>query len=511
MNNPKFKLIGFSITLALAGLAVLFNDSIPFAVILLMLAVLIFLSVIIFFFWEKLPSIITDIDKPKAKAKEIYQEAAIKGGTIHATHIFPNDRNPKNDFAVETLSKTSEIIDLSFNRILLLDSLEDERYWLENLFSSLPQNISKKFYLLNSYPLILPRIAKALLPRLNLLLYQNVTGRVCNSFIGLDHLHLAGVNVNFAIHSRSRNVYRTLLKYFEQIAGSGHFRPCNSIEEYNATQRASSQIERGQGVVARIVDFAEITPGVMFVGLFGSMARVALGISSNNMMEQADLDVDLVVIYDKHSLAVSISDLRQHIENMLNPQRTSVTWGPDLTPFYEFRTEGKINVDIELLEVGSDFYKKNQLLGYSIFRYFMPLYSIDRLPVVNYLDIPTSPLSLVERRRLLLKDRQGLEFFSDKLNSSLKSTDPRRLCTHVLRNTVWAISGEWPLHTKEAINYLQNDNILGKCIEVQTAKEILSSSEQDIKRKLDSYYEQLVIFIQPIIEKLRNEFAKKTG
>jgi predicted nucleotidyltransferase len=190
--------------------------------------------------------------------------------------------------------------------------------------------------------------------------------------------------------------------------------------------------------------------------MFGSIARAAIGFTRDIALENTDADVDLLVVFDPKSYPETEQQLRDCLEEALNRRQTHVTWGPGLQPFYPFRDEERIDVDIECHQVGSDFYVRYPLLGYSIFRYFMPLYSRNQQAIVSYLQILTKPLTSRERWKLVVSDRQGLESFKKRLAEARGEADPRRLCTHLLRNVVWAITGEWPTTGKAAGQYLSD-------------------------------------------------------
>jgi len=500
MNERKWAVLSLAASLALAGLAIVFSQSLPYATVLIGIAALLATVSAIWSVWEWFPRILTDPEQAKATARSIYRCAARNGGMIHATHIFPVDRNPANDFAIEELGKAGTDVEIVFHRVLLLDSIEDERRWLTLLFSQLRENIAKRFYTLSSYPLLLPRIAKAVLPRLNLILYLSSQNRRCQVFVGLDRLHLIGMSVNFALHSRSQRVYRALLRYFDQITGGAHFRSCNSLKEYDAAQPASTQVQRGQAVVSKIVDCAETTPGIVFVGLFGSIARAALGLTADIVMENTDADVDLLVVFDPRIYPGTEDELRQHMEAALDVSRTHVTWGPDLSTFYPFRDEHRIDVDIECLPTGSSFYMENSLLGNSIFRYFMPLYSTDQRPIVSYVQVPMMPLIPVERWRRVVSDRQGLQYFKRRLAGISSATDPRRLCTHVLRNVVWAITGIWVITGTMAGQYLTELDEWKDKPELQDVIHVIGLSTQDIRRDLQKSFDVVETMLNVALE-----------
>jgi predicted nucleotidyltransferase len=279
-------------------------------------------------------------------------------------------------------------------------------------------------------------------------------------------------------------MYRVLRKYFDHITDSGHFRQFGNFEEYTASQRLSSSVERGQAVLSRIVDFAETTSGVQFIGIFGSMARAALGYIPEPMPERTDADVDILLIFSRAQLGRSIEETQRAVEQLLDPEKTKVTWGPDLSPFYHYRDDNRVDVDIECLEAGSRFYVSNRLLGYSIFRYFMPLYSADRLAVASYIGIPTVPLSEGQRWAVLECDRQGLRALMERLKTpqEIPETDPRRLAAQMVRNLVWAMTGIWSPTANEAIAYLQATDDWRGLESLQRVKRLLQDDTQSVRR-----------------------------
>lgn len=490
MSGKGWSILSLAGSLFLAALAVVFSNSLPYAITLLVVAFLLVIGTVLWSAWNSFPRVFTDSKRPQDVARDIYRMAAQEGGTIHATHIFPVIRKPEDDYAVIELGKCSDNVEIVFHRVLLLDSIEDEGNWLRVLFEKLGKNVSKRFYTLSSYPLLLPRIAKAVLPRLNLILYQSPNGRSCRILVGLDRLHLdlAGDAVNFAFVSRDRMVYRVLLRYFEKITGSPHFRCCNSFEEHVANQPASTVVQRGQSVIARVVDFAETTPGIVYVGLFGSIARAALGLTASGNLEAADPDVDLIIVYDPHSCENGIEDVHTKIEDALGRERTNIVWGPDLDVFYPFRDEGRINIDIECLEAGTDFYTKNKLLGYSVFRYFMPLYTVGQVPLVNHIKVPIEPLTISERWALLVSDRQGLSDFRRRIVQTPEETDPRRLVSHIFRNLVWAETGFWPVAGKDASVHANSLNGWRNEKNFKEASELLTASPKSICKNLSKSF-----------------------
>lgn len=451
--RQKLPLISIACTIGLTGLAIVFKDSIPFGVTLIVICIVLIVATVSWFFWESIPRFFTNQDDAVKAAQSIYRQASSTGGVIYATHIFPKDRDPNSDFAIKELKKAKPRINITFHRIILLDSKQEERNWLSTLFREIPAVVQNKFYVLSTYPLILPRITKSLLPRLNILLYQSPSGLICRTAIGLDRLVDEGNKVNFIITSRSNLVFRTLQKYFEHITGSHHFRPITSIDEYASTQQLSSSIEHGQDAVAKLSEFAEITSGISFIGLFGSMAKAALGLGPRYGIDETESDVDIIMIYDpvQH---MDTASLRKKIQAAFYDQEYEIAWGPDLAPFYPYRVPNKVNIDIELFRVNDTFFEENLLLGHSIFSYFFPIYSLDGRGVSNVLKIPSKPLRYGERMKIVREDRQGFLMFKKRISEGAKHSDPRRLAAHITRNLVWAISGYWPRSPHDAASYL---------------------------------------------------------
>ena len=478
---------GITLSLLLAALAIVFKDSIIYAVLLMSFAGLLATVFGVKLVKEYLPKIFSDKERPKLIAQSIYRAAAQHGGIIHATHVFPISSDFTQDLAVTELKGTPTVVGLSFHRILLMDSDYDEKHWVNYVFASIPKTVSITIYVLKTRPLYIPRFLKTVLPRLNLLLYKSHSGST-RSFVGLDRLPQPNIaDVNFAMESRNRRIYSTLLKYFERITGSGYFDAYSVAEAYAKSRNLRSPVIRGQSTAARIVNFAETTPGISLVGLFGSMAQSSLGIDNESVVDPSDLDVDILLIYDPDQLDCEWGEIRDRVESYLNRSVTAVTWGPDLTPFYEFRDDLKINVEIECFPIGSSFFVQNRLLGYSVFRSFLPMYSAEGRAVVPLLSIPSDPLSAESRWSLVLRDRQGIEQFANRMKSEQVATDPRRLCVHLIRNAVWASTGIWPRSARDAYDYLVQSNV--SVISVGTLKAsmtLLNEEPEMIKADLMS-------------------------
>lgn len=499
-----FPILTFAISVVITGAGALFRESAGlFGGVLIVAGLLIMVSAISWLSIENVPRIHVKQETSAKAAKKIYGKASCNGGIIYATHVFPNNNNPLEDFALNALRDSSNGSNLTFHRVLILDSNFQERNWLTKLFEDLPKTVQKKFYVLGSYPLVLPRIVKALLPRLNILLYQSPSGWECRTLVGLDHLEIGNIRVNFVVTSRSKKVFRVLQKYFEHITGSNYFRTVTSIEEYYATRRVTSAIERGQDVVSRISEFGETTSGISFIGLFGSMAKSALGLSKN-FVDETEADVDLIIVYDPYEH--NEQTLQNLILDHLDSSHQEVTWGPDLSSFYTFRSLSHINIDIELHTIGSSFYNENRLLGYSVFQYFFPVYSQSTMGVSHYLPIPSNPLRMEERISLIINDRQGLRMFRDRIADSNQNADPRRLTSHVLRNIVWAVSGYWPRSSQDAADYLSSHPDWQSISCLQESSNLITKTQAEVQGQVSRYNENLKKMIDDALDLLTSTF-----
>lgn len=501
LNHESIKtsfgtIIGIIIAMILTASGVIFAKSLIFAIALYGLAGLIVCYILSFLIYFSLPRIYISPKKPKEIAREIYATAAKHGGSICATHIFPTSPDNNDDLAIIELSKARHDIDLTFTRILILDSVKDERLWLESLFSSLKDKIETTCHVLQKYPLSFPWLLKACLPRINLLLYQSSSGSKSISFIGLDKLHRNITtddednkkNLNFAIYSRNQKIHRTLINYFNRITVSGHFRICSSPDDFYSAQRINSRVERVQPIISKIKDFAETTQGILHAGLFGSTARSVLGLYDARPKTRTEADVDILIVYDPSKYRSPRIELEEIIKSFLDFNSTRITWRPGEDTFYTFNKPEKLNIDIELLENKSEFYHSNQLLGYSIFSSYFSLYSSLDKAIVNLLTIPQAPLTERQRFNIIKNDRQGLNYFLEKMADYPKQTDPRRLCAHVLKNSIWAKTGMWAPSSYAAATYLEECNFgLDKDI-LRSARNLLGKSSDEIRADLISNY-----------------------
>lgn len=219
--------------------------------------------------------------------------------------------------------------------------------------------------------------------------------------------------------------------------------------------------------------------------MFGSVAKSVNDIFPDSLSNPQDMDVDVLLVCDANA---SIDGIKISIKSHLSEDKYMIVWGDDDKEFYFFRDKKKVNVDIEIFSKGDDFYKRNQLLSYSIFRYFLPLYSYRASNVSDHIGIQRGPMLEKERWKRLIKDRKGFIEFKQELSKPNKEIDPRRFMSHILRNFVWAASGHYPATAKIAVEYLRmrTDKILNEEL-FEKASVILTSDYDAAKEHQYTY------------------------
>jgi len=76
MNERKWPFLSLAGSLALAGLAVVFAQSLPYAAILIGVAVALVIGTVVWSAWESIPRILTNPEQAKEAARSIYRHAA---------------------------------------------------------------------------------------------------------------------------------------------------------------------------------------------------------------------------------------------------------------------------------------------------------------------------------------------------------------------------------------------------------------------------------------------------
>ncbi len=471
-------LLGISIIMAAFG--VFFGQSTWYGLTLLSIGIAVFLFFVIKGLFDYIPRMFFDSNKACMMAEKIYEEASLKGGTLQSTHIFP--RNELQDMATDKLSNVKSDVNLKFSRLMILETQQYEQKWITLLFDKISSNVDLSLKVLSKYPLFFPRLVHAVIPRINLLLYNKNNRHI--SMMGLDHLRLLGTNmVNFALVSHSKRVFNLLEKYFNSLQSYSQIISIKNIEEYLSICRDDNIDFRVKHVLSKIVSSAEINPNILHVGVFGSISRYLSGFLSRAHPKEQESDIDILIVYsDDKSEAKDL--ITNELMKELPSDQYEITWGPDENQFYEWRSPNKINIDIELIKITSFFFKQNQLLGKSIFSSYCNLYSFKESSLCDYIQIPDDIISEKDRYQIVLKDRKGLEDFLKNIRTDRENVDPRRVMSLIVRNVTWAISGQYPHSSNHAIDFLEClwENIFPD-VHIDNVKEILQSGRDTARQQ----------------------------
>lgn len=456
MSLTSKDVLGFALALGLAGLAAVFGASGLLGVILLSGAVIALLLVVLHMLWTRLPKVYLGAHQAKEAARRVYEEAARKGGELAATHIFPRDTEPGNDLALEILSRAAPKSPLIYERIIIVDNPDLESTWVNGMFEEVRRSVNLSLYVLTRYPLLFPRLVKAVIPRVNLLLYRK-NGRHF-SLVGLDQLELLGGSPqgSFAISFRGKSVFDMLHRYFDSITSYGGISQVRDAQEYEA-ERDPRLYRRGTlPAIATLVNVAEAEPRILHMGLFGSVAKQESGLFPEVFGREHESDIDIILVCSRDN-QVTLQQVKDLITTVLPADQYEIVWGDDEDYFYEWRTPGKLTVDVELHYYGSSFYRDHRLLGSSVFWYYWPIYSVRGRSVSSCLGIDRALLPEKVRWELVLRDRKGLEAFVSRLSAAVERVDPRRVASLTVRNVAWAASGHHPGTTDLGIRYLAHD------------------------------------------------------
>jgi len=468
----RTEIISLAISFILTGSGVFLGKTHAWGYLLVVLGIVGIIFIVIREVIERLPKLYITPGKAGKAAIEIYNQALSKGGTILATHIFPTEENFNNDFAVDVLKKADVDPKIEFRRILIVENPAKERKLVENLFSQIPNTVGITLHVLARYPLGITMLTKSSIPRFNLLLHQKENQY--RSLLGLDDLAIPNVaKTNFAIEFRGRNSYESLKSYFWSVTASQDLVAIQTISQYNNYRSLESIPLDAHQAITSVIKFAEYDSRVIFTGLFGSIAKSVNGIFPVSLSNPQDMDVDVLLLCEANA---SIDEIKTSLKSHLSEDKYRIIWGDDDKEFYSFRDMKKVNIDIEIFSKGDDFYKRNQLLSYSIFRYFLPLFSHRASNVGDHIEIQSGPMLEKERWKRLIKDRKGFIEFKQELSKPNKEIDPRRVMSLILRNFVWAASGHYPATAKIAVDYLRrrtdkllNDELLEKASVILTS------------------------------------------
>lgn len=480
----RTEIISLAISFILTGSGIFLGKNHSWGYLLVVLGIFGIIYVLIREVIERGPKLYITPGRAGKAAIKIYKRALSKGGTILATHIFPTKENLTNDFAVDVLKKADADPKIELHRILIVENPAEERRIVENLFSKIPDTVDITLHVLARYPFGITRLTKSSIPRFNLLLHQ--TESEYHSLLGLDDLAIPNIaKTNFAIGFGGRNSYESLKSYFSSITASQDLVAVHTISQYNNFRSLEAIPLDAHQAITSVIKFSEYDNRVLFTGLFGSIAASVNDIFPDSLSNPQDMDVDVLLVCKANA---SIDEIKKSLKSDLSEDEHRIIWGDDDKEFYSFRDKTKVNIDIEIFSKGDDFYKRNQLLSYSIFRYFLPLYSHGASNISDHIEIQRGPMLEKERWKRLIKDRKGFIEFKQELSKPNKEIDPSRVMSHILRNFVWAASGHYPATAKIAIEYLRmyTDKLLNNEL-FEKASVILTSDYNVTKERQYTY------------------------
>lgn len=492
------EIIAIAIGILLSGFGVFFGQFYVWGYLLVVTGIICLFYVAYIEYVSKKEKVYTKPREAFYAAKKIYNIVLEQGGIILATHIFPANENILEDMAVATLKYAKSNRKIEFRRILIVEDPAEERRIVETLFNEIPNTVDITLHVLARYPLGITRLTKTSIPRFNMLLHQSEN--TYSSLLGLDDLSIPNApKTNFAVQFKDKASHISLKSYFSSITSSSDLIAIRTIQQYN-NQRSLEIIPlKAHQAITKLVKCAEQEPEIICAALFGSIAKFINDVFPDSMSNSHDMDIDVILICES---TTNIINMKNEVEKRLNRDDYHIIWGDNEIDFYTFRSQHKINIDIEIFRKGDDFYKRNHLLSYSIFRYFFPLYFHKASNISDYIPIQKGPLTEKERWIKLVKDRKGYVDFKKSLSTNNLNVDPRRVLSLVLRNFVWASSGHYPATAKICIEYLRNiKSRLGNPLEailIDQADEILSSDYQYAQNNQSKYLETSILILDKL-------------
>ncbi len=192
---------------------------------------------------------------------------------------------------------------------------------------------------------------------------------------------------------------------------------------------------------------------ILHVGVFGKLALTLNRTYPGKYPQDHETDIDIMVIVKTGFC----EEARSIIRTEFNDTTTwELEWVRDPTKFYNRRTTGKTTIHVDVHEQHTDYYRRNPLLGHSIFSKYFTLYCAKGQFVSSLLEVP-SPLSdIYSRANAALHNKKGfVECREALVQGAIADIDCRRVASIVLRNAYWVITGHRPLLTKNAIKYFR--------------------------------------------------------
>jgi len=436
--------------------------------------------------------------------ESIYFEAAEKGGRLYSTNV-RTFCETQNDKVIEIVRTAKEKLDIK--RFIFIDSKKVEDQWIKNNLEQLSSNTNVEL-LIYSLPVndsIIPRYVWKIIPRANILLYNN--GNRFSTLIGFGQLEDKDnkYKINFAIKSNSSKVFNTLHKYFKSIVddtpGMQNFATVKKYRDF--CKEESFLSPKVQSLILDFQKIGEDNPEVRHIGIFGKYATTLRGIKRVNYKLEHESDIDVIVIVDTNYKQYIIEKIQEYFKanNLIK-----FVWGYDESYFYHFREEGKTTIDIEIFEFSSEFYKDNQLLGVSIFANYYPIFIKDTKSfLVDIIKLPSDPMTELKRAELVLDDRKGITSFEESLKNDNEEIDIRRVISQLVKNVAWALSGTRPIDTDSALDIIGNEieNIF------RHKNNEISSTLDFEEKKVRNKYEKLRKLSVELVNNSKEYFQKK--
>ncbi|PLX08002.1 MAG: hypothetical protein C0596_08625 [Marinilabiliales bacterium] len=169
-------------------------------------------------------------------AKQIYSTAREIGGTIYATHIYQNRVPFEKDFATQEL-KLEKSSKINFNRIIIYDNQLEEKEWMKGLFELKGEFLVPKGYFWKFTNIDININTIGLIPRINLLLFENTKKNTYRSLIGFEKVRSEidkdDKNRNFGLYSEKKEVFELLKKYYSKIQTHSQVESAIDFGTYN--------------------------------------------------------------------------------------------------------------------------------------------------------------------------------------------------------------------------------------------------------------------------------------
>jgi hypothetical protein len=443
------EIIRLAIALILAAGGILLGHSYAYAYLLLLVALFLVVAVLV----RRMPIFLLKMHYDghsafKARAN-IYREAAKNGGRLIATYVRPKALSSHEDIEMGYFRRVDK--PLEYERFLFLEDKLTEDKWIRDALERIDKNFQPCMYFVR-HSLVIPNELWFSLPRANILLYNKGNRYVC--LFGLDQLQAANEQyrkTDLAIELHSKKAFDTLHRYFRSVVCSPSVGDARTVEHYVPIQNRLVIKPEIQSLLVDLSMLANSNDAILHLGIFGRIGLLLNGLQGLKGVEKHELDVDIMVIVDRHHTNRAKDSIQQTFGDN---QTVEIVWGDDDEYFYHFRSKDKLTVDIEIHERDTDFYKDHTLLGCSIFAHYYTLFIREASFLHELLYVPYGCHCQSDRIQILLDGRKGLKEFRERLSGNSLDIDPRRILSMAIRNVSWAISGARPLNTDLALEFL---------------------------------------------------------